>query len=116
VLGGMGNVWGVLLGALVLAWFNSTGLPQFGDSFNSTFGTHVEFTSYTFVIFGVTLVLMMLFRREGLLPESRTRLVLREPERTDVEALGSDLEEQAPELDAIAAVPVAPAADERSRP
>ena len=103
VLGGMGNVWGVLLGALVLAWFNSTGLPQFGDSFNSTFNTKIDFTSYTFVIFGATLVLMMLFRREGLLPESRTRLVLREPERTDVEALGSDMEEQAPELDAIAA-------------
>src|SRR5256885_2462556 len=103
VLGGMGNVWGVLLGALVLAWFNSTGLPQFGDSFNSTFNTKIDFTSYTFVIFGATLVLMMLFRREGLLPESRTRLVLREPERTDVEALGSDMEQQAPELDAIAA-------------
>jgi branched-chain amino acid transport system permease protein len=103
VLGGMGNVWGVLLGALVLAWFNSTGLPQFGDSFNSTFNTKIDFTSYTFVIFGATLVLMMLFRREGLLPESRTRLVLREPERTDMEALGSDMEEQAPELEAITA-------------
>jgi len=101
VLGGMGNVWGVILGALVLAWFNSTGLPQMGDSINSTFGTSINFTSYTFLIFGGTLVLMMLFRREGILPESRTRLVLREPERTDVEALGSDMEQQAPELDAM---------------
>src|SRR5207244_5503778 len=101
VLGGMGNVWGVLLGALLLAWFNSTGLPQFGDTFNSTFGTSIPFTSYTFLIFGGTLVLMMLFRREGFLPESRTRLVLREPERTDMEALGSDMEEQAPELDTM---------------
>jgi branched-chain amino acid transport system permease protein len=112
VLGGMGNVWGVMLGALVLAWFNSTGLPQLGDTFNSTFGTHLNFPSYSFLIFGGTLVLMMLFRREGFLPESRTRLVLREPERTDVEALGSDLEEQAPELDTVAA---ASAADEGSR-
>jgi branched-chain amino acid transport system permease protein len=101
VLGGMGNVWGVLLGALLLAWFNSTGLPQLGDSFNGTFGTHINFPSYSFLIFGGTLVLMMLFRREGFLPESRTRLVLREPERTDMEALGSDIEEQAPELDAM---------------
>ncbi len=30
VLGGMGNVWGVMIGALSLAWINSTGLPQFG--------------------------------------------------------------------------------------
>ena len=111
VLGGMGNVWGVLIGALVLAWFNSTGLPQLGDSFNNTFGTNVNFPSYSFLIFGVTLVLMMLFRREGLLPESRTRLVLREPERTEMEALGSDMEEQAPELETIT---VAPADDGKS--
>ena len=101
VLGGMGNVWGVMLGALVLAWFNSTGLPQLGDTFNSTFGTSINFPSYSFLFFGGTLVLMMLFRREGFLPESRTRLVLREPERTDMEALGSDIEEQAPELDGM---------------
>ncbi len=103
VLGGMGNVWGVILGAQLLAWFNSTGLPQLGDTFNSTFRTHLNFPSYSFLIFGGTLVLMMLFRREGFLPESRTRLVLREPERTDMEALGSDMEEQAPELDTLGA-------------
>jgi branched-chain amino acid transport system permease protein len=104
VLGGMGNVWGVMIGALVLAWFNSTGLKQIGATFNSTFGTNINFTSYTFLIFGTVLVLMMLFRREGFLPESRTRLVLREPGRTEVEALGSDMEEQAPDLDEIEAL------------
>src|SRR5207247_7003513 len=35
VLGGMGNVWGVMLGALVLAGFNSTGLPQGGQGISS---------------------------------------------------------------------------------
>jgi branched-chain amino acid transport system permease protein len=99
VLGGMGNVWGVMLGALVLAWFNATGLKQTGNSFNSFFGTHIDFTSYSFLIFGGVLVLMMLFRREGLLPEARTRLVLREPGRTEAEALGADMEAPAPELD-----------------
>ena len=72
VLGGMGNVWGVMVGALVLAWFNSTGLPQFGESFNSQFGTDINFPSYNYLIFGLILVLMMLFRREGLFPETRT--------------------------------------------
>jgi branched-chain amino acid transport system permease protein len=28
VLGGMGNVWGVTVGALLLAWTNSTMLPE----------------------------------------------------------------------------------------
>jgi branched-chain amino acid transport system permease protein len=102
VLGGMGNVWGVMIGAMILAWFNSTGLREIGNSYNDAFGTDINFTSYTFLLFGITLVLMMLFRREGILPESRTRLVLREPGRTEVEALGSDMEEQAPELDVVA--------------
>ena len=93
VLGGMGNVWGVLLGALILEWINAVGLPQFGDSFNSSFGTDINFPSYNFLIFGVLLIIMMLFRREGLLPETRTRQVLQEPERTSVESVGADLEE-----------------------
>jgi branched-chain amino acid transport system permease protein len=92
VLGGMGNVWGVLVGALLLSWFNTTGLPQMGDSFNNTFGTHFDFTSYAFLIFGGTLVLMMLFRREGFLPESRTRLVLHEGETGDTMAEEPDEE------------------------
>jgi branched-chain amino acid transport system permease protein len=87
VLGGMGNVWGVIVGALGLAWFNSTGLPQFGDSFNAQFGTDINFPSYNYLLFGSILVLMMLFRREGLFPETRTRQVLQEAERSDAEEL-----------------------------
>jgi branched-chain amino acid transport system permease protein len=92
VLGGMGNVWGVLVGALVLEWINSTGLAQFGSSFNNAFGTDIEFSSYNFLIFGALLIIFMLFRREGLLPEARTREVLQEPERGELEAVGADLE------------------------
>ncbi len=92
VLGGMGNVWGVIIGALVIAWINYTGLSQFGDWYNGQFNTNVDFPSYNFLIFGIILVLMMLFRREGLLPESRTRLIMREPARTEMEAVGADIE------------------------
>ncbi|MEP6598789.1 MAG: branched-chain amino acid ABC transporter permease [Actinomycetota bacterium] len=92
VLGGMGNVWGVIVGALALSWINSTGLAQFGDTFNSQFGTNIDFPGYNYLIFGVILVLMMLFRREGLIPERRTQRILREPSRTELEAVGSDVE------------------------
>jgi branched-chain amino acid transport system permease protein len=92
VLGGMGNVWGVLLGALVLEWINANGLPQVGNSINGALGTSIDFPSYNFLIFGVILIVMMLFRREGLLPETRTRQVLQEPERGELEAVGADLE------------------------
>ncbi|MFM7542353.1 MAG: branched-chain amino acid ABC transporter permease [Actinomycetales bacterium] len=80
VLGGMGNVWGVILGAFVLSWVNGTGLVAFGDTFNTQFGTSIDFASFTFLLFGLVLIFMMLYRREGLLPESRLKLVLHEEE------------------------------------
>lgn len=87
VLGGMGNVWGVILGAFVLSWVNGTGLVAFGDTFNTQFGTSIDFASFTFLLFGLVLIFMMLYRREGLLPESRLKLVLHE-EELDEEADG----------------------------
>jgi branched-chain amino acid transport system permease protein len=80
VLGGMGNVWGVILGAFALSWVNGTGLVAFGDTFNTQFGTSIDFASFTFLLFGLVLIFMMLYRREGLLPESRLKLVLHEEE------------------------------------
>ena len=57
ILGGMGNIWGVIIGALVLV-----GLPEFLR----------EFSEYRLLIYGAVLVAMMLLRPEGLLP-SRAR-------------------------------------------
>ena len=82
VLGGMGNVWGVMVGALLIAWINSTGLPAFGDLVNNTFHTSINFPSYNFLLFGGVLVLMMLFKREGLIPESRLKAILHEADDT----------------------------------
>ena len=92
VLGGMGNVWGVMLGALMLQWINSKGLSNLGDTIQEVTGTDFNFPSYNFLVFGLILILMMLFRREGLLPETRTKQVLQEPERGDLESVGADLE------------------------
>jgi len=92
VLGGMGNVWGVMIGALVLQWINSNGLAQLGTTILNATGKDLNFPSYNFLVFGVILILMMLFRREGLLPETRTRQVLQEPERGELESVGADLE------------------------
>ncbi len=83
VLGGMGNVWGVILGALLMAWINSTGLAQIGVTFNSAFGTDINFPSFNFLLFGSILVLMMLYRRAGLFPELRTKQVMEEDEYED---------------------------------
>ena len=90
VLGGMGNVWGVVVGATVLAWINSVGLVQVGELVNNTFGTSFNFPSYQFLLFGLLLVLMMLFRREGFIPEARMQMVMNEEKLEDVEKVSAD--------------------------
>lgn len=87
VLGGMGNVWGVVVGATVLAWVNSVGLVQVGNLINNSFGTNINFPSYQFLLFGLLLVLMMLFRREGFIPEARIRMVMNEEKLEDEESV-----------------------------
>ena len=84
----MGNVWGVIVGALTIAWVNATGLPAFGDTVNSALGTNINFPSYNFLLFGGTLIFMMLYKREGLLPESRLKELLHETDDATSNARG----------------------------
>ena len=99
----MGNVWGVTVGAFLLSWLNSNGLKQIGVQADQIFGTTLEATlpRYNYIILGLLLVLMMLFRREGLLPEGRTKALMRAPSRTESESLGADSVEAAAETEAI---------------
>lgn len=103
VLGGMGNVWGVTIGAFLLAWLNSNGLKQIGVQLDASFGTTLESTlpRYNYIILGLLLVLMMLFRREGLLPEQRTKALMTTPSRTEMESMGAVSAEAQMETDAI---------------
>jgi branched-chain amino acid transport system permease protein len=71
ILGGMGNVWGVMFGAAFLAYLNQEGLANIGHSLNQTFGTHLEVPLYQFGIYGAIIVLVMLIRPEGLIPSAR---------------------------------------------
>jgi branched-chain amino acid transport system permease protein len=95
VLGGMGNVWGVTVGAVVISWINSTGLSQFGIQWDEWTGFHVadKFQQNQFALFGIVLVLMMLFRPGGFIPEKRTKKLMLEPSRTEAESLGADISE-----------------------
>jgi branched-chain amino acid transport system permease protein len=68
ILGGMGNIAGVVVGALVLV-----GLPEFLR----------EFSEYRLLIYGIVLVVMMLLRPEGLLPSRTRRMELHEREGDD---------------------------------
>jgi branched-chain amino acid transport system permease protein len=60
-------------------------LVQFGRVFNEAAGTNINFPSYNFFVFGLLLVLMMLFRREGFIPEARTRIIMHEEDLDSVD-------------------------------
>jgi branched-chain amino acid transport system permease protein len=73
ILGGMGNIWGVILGGGFLAYLNQEGLGNIGAEINETFGTNIDVPLYQFGIFGAILVLVMLFKPEGLIPSARRK-------------------------------------------
>ncbi|HET7808379.1 MAG TPA: branched-chain amino acid ABC transporter permease [Gaiellaceae bacterium] len=78
ILGGMGNVWGVMFGAAFLAYLNQEGLANIGHSLNQTFGTNFEVPLYQYGIYGAIIVLVMLIRPEGLIPSARRQAEFQE--------------------------------------
>jgi branched-chain amino acid transport system permease protein len=75
IIGGMGNIWGVILGAIALSMFNRYGLKQL-NGVPDKFGLDFDVTSINFGIFGFFLLVMMVLRPEGFLPSSRRKLEL----------------------------------------
>ncbi len=78
VLGGMGSVWGVVVGAAILQllqswWLESltSWVHSFGALTGIGFFQQVDLVQSIELIFGIILVAMMLFRREGLIPARR---------------------------------------------
>jgi len=78
VLGGMGNIAGVIVGSFVLSFINSFLLPQSTNLAHSVGLVNVDFTNYRFMLYGVILVAMMLFRPEGLIPSRQRKAELHE--------------------------------------
>src|SRR6266403_2010526 len=78
VFGGIGSVWGVVLGALILqllqSWLLedlSGWLHSLGRLVHVEWLQRIELASSIELIFGLILVLMMLYRREGLIPATK---------------------------------------------
>jgi branched-chain amino acid transport system permease protein len=84
ILGGMGSIWGVVLAGTILAWLNVEGLANIGAWLNENVfpASHqIDVPKYTFGIYGVIIVLMMLFRPIGLIPERRRKREIEEGTR-----------------------------------
>jgi len=71
VLGGMGNVWGVVIGAVLLSFVPELLREWVGPVQEAVFGrTLLDPEVIRMLLFGLALVLMMLFRPAGILPSA----------------------------------------------
>lgn len=80
ILGGLGNIYGVILGGLLIQSFDrilaeelNGALHWFGARTGLTFLEEHQVTQDRLLIFGLALVLMMLLRPGGLFPDARRR-------------------------------------------
>jgi branched-chain amino acid transport system permease protein len=68
VVGGLGSLPGVVVGAIVLSTINTYLLPDVLYSLPSRIGLDFDFSEITSGVFGAMIVLVMLLRPEGLVP------------------------------------------------
>ncbi|HEY4175122.1 MAG TPA: branched-chain amino acid ABC transporter ATP-binding protein/permease [Rhodopila sp.] len=83
VFGGMGSVWGVVIGAVFLqllqSWFLediSGWIHDLGNAIGQPWMLKIDLTDSIELIFGLILVFMMLYRRDGLIPATRKQSAL----------------------------------------
>ncbi|WP_219975475.1 branched-chain amino acid ABC transporter permease [Rubrobacter xylanophilus] len=95
ILGGMGNIYGVILGAIVLQAINRYLLPQLndlvhalGDVLGSEALSQADIPKYNFLLFGLLLVLVMLLRPEGLIPNRQRAEELHDEDPSTGDAMG----------------------------
>ncbi|MCC6704633.1 MAG: ABC transporter ATP-binding protein [Thermomicrobiales bacterium] len=90
ILGGIGNVYGVILGAMLIGGFDrilaeqlNRPLHWFGEAVNSEGIQGHDVGSDRFLVFGLALVIMMLWRPEGILPSKRRKLEFHEHDHVE---------------------------------
>jgi branched-chain amino acid transport system permease protein len=96
ILGGLGSIEGVLVGAAVLVYINFKFIPDVNDKPREWFNLDLDMSELSAAIYGFLLVMMMILRPQGLIPERRRELEMAEhvgtgattgvggPETTDV--------------------------------
>jgi ABC-type branched-subunit amino acid transport system permease subunit len=96
VLGGLGNIWGVALGAFIIYTIQVVLLKQMNTFFESLqvpILQDINFVQYQFLLYGLALVIMMLFRPEGLFPSQRRKRELH-TQTGDAEAEAANILEE----------------------
>jgi branched-chain amino acid transport system permease protein len=83
ILGGLGSIWGTVLGAVILSFVDRYLLDKLRDVPRDVFNLEFSTAEINFGIFGFILVFLMVSRPEGLLPERRHKMELTEGTTTD---------------------------------
>jgi branched-chain amino acid transport system permease protein len=84
IMGGIGNVWGVMFGGIVLGAFNfilvdsaSGWFRALSQVLNMPVLAQIDLVNSKLLLFGLALVLMMLLRPEGIFPSAQRKAELR---------------------------------------
>ena len=83
ILGGIGNIWGVMFGAIVMGWFNfifvdaaAGWLRGLSQALGAPWLAQIDVANSKLMVFGLALVLMMLIRPEGIFPSAQRKAEL----------------------------------------
>jgi branched-chain amino acid transport system permease protein len=76
IIGGLGSIWGAVAGGLLLGYINYYLIPDVLNSLPSKLGLNFQLVTIEIGIYGFLLVLVMILRPQGLIPERRRRLEL----------------------------------------
>ena len=78
ILGGLGSIWGVAFGAILLSFINTYFIPDVFNGVPHRLGLDFDLTVLNFGIFGFLILIVMVLRPQGLFPERRRALELTE--------------------------------------
>jgi branched-chain amino acid transport system permease protein len=101
ILGGIGNIWGVIFGGVVLGFYDrvltsdmTNWLRAIGTATEipliSPFLATIDLTNYKFGIFGAALVILMLTRPEGIFPNRQRAAELHADMPEELDQLGEE--------------------------
>jgi branched-chain amino acid transport system permease protein len=76
ILGGLGSIEGVLIGAGVLVYLNFKFIPDVNEKPREWLDLDLDLSELSAAIYGFLLVVMMLLRPQGLIPERRRKMEL----------------------------------------
>ena len=92
IVGGLGSIWGVVIGAILLSFFNSYLIPDVLNGLPNSVGLDFDLTQLSYGIFGFLLVIVMVLRPEGLIPERRRKLEMHGVGAGERAGAGTDVE------------------------